>query len=1055
MDAFYKYPLGIFLTLLLIIQNTLATIFKLLSQQNLPIISQILDFDLNVEQNIFLLSNNSRTTLTAYQKLLSAYLEYLCMQNIERAANNFEQLLDNHVTYKTLIISPSFALDFISKDWNKKFQRSGLKYYLKHNNSINQHTFLSYSIKHRHMRSLELYLTLINKQCTQYKNALLLAIESGNDDVCEILAEFPVFLEYYLDITKEKSDKTAIAHKMITNTINKVLTCVRAKIQIDDTKANLGIIAIYYLAYYAPTRDIHTIQQLLNNEFISENICSKNNEYAFKLINHANFNIDYELLRLIFSLPNMHFANFNDSLLGKATYDTLSNIVSNSNDIELLKIISNISNTSCIFASKEISNKGYKLLNKSINKIDIFIEMYKIIKKIVTTFQPNIFSNQYLLSLISYDEKKASVLLSNLGDEPAFYKIISSLKHSRTPYLTDHVENYSARFIAESLNITNLNSYLECNIDKLHMTYYVLEYITTIYIEKQDYMHDLKYNFYKKALSLPIIAEEILYRANLEHGLTNNSKYINLLFLAIRSKQNTLLTLLLQNNYISYYAHARDNAALILAIVELNSDAVAILLQQHSVILEFLEHPLNIFKQEINKRSLQHIVNFFTKKSESLLAHHYDKAKNLTIELLKYLIKQPPMFSFDIIKHIKEITNINCVQNILRENKDNILYALIQQARTNKQNAIVLILFKIDNNLTIYQNDFIGNKPNISFADDSQNAHTALSAFEEQSIQNAKKKYIPNLPQDLLNKFYKETVDSLINYLASAYNKEPAFFINNNQEKITLPLQWIDFHNLCISLDLSDITSAYSSYYKHTIHTAWRYLQIPNYWIANDAQNVQVKLQGKYSYFNYYINIIAILWLGVSDSNEPVIDNIDTKSRIAIFIQGIAEINRSNNNDYSEGDRPVCYGGTMRALYNCVINHSIIKANIKTIINTHVQEFVYDYYSTLLSNYSRQELDNLKNDINDYILNNIDISNIPNIPIDNIKKFLNRLESKYSFFFNNIKEFDIIKKLTNQNQKEPLLIEFYCQFNLEYLFNTWALQNVESNNQIKRPSMSL
>jgi len=86
---------------------------------------------------------------------------------------------------------------------------------------------------------------------------------------------------------------------------------------------------------------------------------------------------------------------------------------------------------------------------------------------------------------------------------------------------------------------------------------------------------------------------------------------------------------------------------------------------------------------------------------------------------------------------------------------------------------------------------------------------------------------------------------SLENELATAYNQKPAQY-----NKMNLPLEWTEWE----SSPLFKNPEAINAYYQHKIHTAWRYLQIPNPWFSSDAtyfesvnmENGEVKRTGFY-----------------------------------------------------------------------------------------------------------------------------------------------------------------------------------------------------------------
>jgi len=253
--------------------------------------------------------------------------------------------------------------------------------------------------------------------------------------------------------------------------------------------------------------------------------------------------------------------------------------------------------------------------------------------------------------------------------------------------------------------------------------------------------------------------------------------------------------------------------------------------------------------------------------------------------------------------------------------------------------------------------------------------------------------------------------------LAAAYQQSPAQY-----EKMSLPLEWESWESSALFKN----PEAANAYYQHKIHTAWRYLQIPNPWFSSDAayfenvnmENGEVKRTG---FYKNYRELVALLWLAAQDTQQPLFDTegnaISHKKQIHHhFWVAMADLNRAHNLDKrprldKEGkvmkeknghdqteefnnnkpDEPSCIPGTLLRLlkslpFHPMLSHIITKASVKGAI----QEFIRDYYRDRIQKldnpgHINELLDNYFEDLNPEPLKTY------NIPENAITTFIEKL----------------------------------------------------------------
>ncbi|KTD63877.1 ankyrin repeat domain-containing protein [Legionella spiritensis] len=271
-----------------------------------------------------------------------------------------------------------------------------------------------------------------------------------------------------------------------------------------------------------------------------------------------------------------------------------------------------------------------------------------------------------------------------------------------------------------------------------------------------------------------------------------------------------------------------------------------------------------------------------------------------------------------------------------------------------------------------YSNEQHGQMDLRALAEDGESSMNALTQREKQHLKRAIKYYQPVLKQAGVS----VVMEDLRATLAERYQQNPAtVFIDNQGEKtsLALPLDWGSFQDL--HLDESTYRSALKAYYQHKDHCAWRYLSRPNPWMHKNAKYVNVNPDNtaeKWSTFEEYQPLISMLYLAVTDQTIPSIDHHTVETRLTHFINELALIGRAHNWDKTriiaddgqqsiteeyddlKGDRPSCFSGVKRRLFQSVPGHPCFTIPGEEIIRQEIHEFVRKHFKESIHDANRE-----------------------------------------------------------------------------------------------------
>lgn len=275
-----------------------------------------------------------------------------------------------------------------------------------------------------------------------------------------------------------------------------------------------------------------------------------------------------------------------------------------------------------------------------------------------------------------------------------------------------------------------------------------------------------------------------------------------------------------------------------------------------------------------------------------------------------------------------------------------------------------------------YRQEAAGAVDLAALARDRESSMVALSVSERKTVETVSAHYRESIARmGGTEALFLE----LKNYLKAHYTEHPATIALPTSdegllEEIALPFEWGELQALREALTPEQYALALEAYHRHDVHTAYRYLSKPNYWMAEgaayvcvyyDAQNQPTSL--RYSTFEEYQHLIALFYLAASDATMPALEGHTVASRVECFVKQLALIGRAHNWDGSrevsvngrrrdeeydntnEGDRPSCYSGVNRRLFQSVLGHGLFMTVTYELMKQALHEQVADYFNQVLN----------------------------------------------------------------------------------------------------------
>jgi hypothetical protein len=327
--------------------------------------------------------------------------------------------------------------------------------------------------------------------------------------------------------------------------------------------------------------------------------------------------------------------------------------------------------------------------------------------------------------------------------------------------------------------------------------------------------------------------------------------------------------------------------------------------------------------------------------------------------MMRHFIRQQTPESLEKLNLLLSIPSVKAlVHQEVTPNQSNELLRLAMSLN-NQEAALILLnipavrdLAQVNN---FYQQEQRSGLDLRALAQDPESSMTALTQDEQLALGCAEKKYQPAIQASGV----PVIMNALKDLLAQRYNAHPATVQTGDGRVIELPLEFNEYQRLANTLSADTRERALESYYQHPDHTALRYLSKPNRWMSTDAHFVNRNAEGAWSTFGEYQPLISLLYLAAKDETEPAINGYTIETRIENFIKELAYIGRAHNWDASrinpttgrseeyddlQGDKPSCYSGVKRRLFQSVQGHPLLTLLTKDIILQEIRDVVQEHF---------------------------------------------------------------------------------------------------------------
>ena len=360
----------------------------------------------------------------------------------------------------------------------------------------------------------------------------------------------------------------------------------------------------------------------------------------------------------------------------------------------------------------------------------------------------------------------------------------------------------------------------------------------------------------------------------------------------------------------------------------------------------------------------------------------------------------------DHLDEIRFLLSIPAIKNLchrsVNEGPENELLRLAMSL--GHENAVELLL-NIPAVLQLArQNNFYAreNQSGIDYqvlARDAESSMKALTKGEQKRLSKILQIYEPmietvgvahlmdDLRETLIDEYYKPLNEIEAQWLSGQKTLEPGeilpdglVLIDGKFEK--LPHEKAAFDALGLTKDALKKANEY--YYKNKAHTALRYISRPNLWMSPNASYVNVSddRAERWSTFEEYQPLIALCYLAVIDESKPPVDGFTIRGRLEHFIDELYHIGRAHNFDRSrpaldkdgiqmvdknnnplteeyddlEGDKPSCFSGVKRRLFQSVQGHPDFVILTRPLVQQMLYFLLRDHFESGINDKNREAL---------------------------------------------------------------------------------------------------
>jgi len=286
-------------------------------------------------------------------------------------------------------------------------------------------------------------------------------------------------------------------------------------------------------------------------------------------------------------------------------------------------------------------------------------------------------------------------------------------------------------------------------------------------------------------------------------------------------------------------------------------------------------------------------------------------------------------------------------------------------------------------------------------AQDAESSMHALSEEENACFQDALNHYEPSIKAAGI----ANIMDDLKDMLRSRYQENPAIF-RFPTFTYPLPLEWNEFQDLEFSQHDHNKDEAIKAYAQNKDHTALRFLSAPNHLMHPLAEFINRK-EMRALFVEYQLQI-CLFYLAAIDTESIPTNGYTIATRLDGFIEELALMGRAHNwnpnpdnreeeKDDLKRDRPSCYSGIRRRLYESVRGHALLNILTIDIINAELRDFVRKHVKDTVNESNRSLIKTAWDNIILGDLENVDWVALQklNMPCQKKDQLITSLESKY------------------------------------------------------------
>jgi hypothetical protein len=594
--------------------------------------------------------------------------------------------------------------------------------------------------------------------------------------------------------------------------------------------------------------------------------------------------------------------------------------------------------------------------------------------------------------------------------------------------------NYSAFRDAAKNGHLHILAYLESKApDKLQVMIAAYDYSAFRDAASNGHLHILEYLESKAPDKLPAMIDAYDYYSFRDAA---SNGHLHILAYLESKAPDKLQAMIAENDYRAFrFAASHGHLNVLEYLCELAPDSLAQMLasdnfsalnsliskgpQAAAIINRGLRYPSVFAYAEMHEQEYGEHVNPFVA----------DALSSLRAELRVFEREQPNAV-FDIASPEQAKLYFYMIRNLIRRDDGNIddirfllsipaVRALAHTAvNQGQENELLRLALSLERGETAAlflgiptirelaeQNDFYRNEQRggidlQALARDRESSMTALASGEQQRLSAAILHYQPQIANIGLG----SVITDLRNTLIARYQANPARVTCENGKTILLPWDYQTFMSL--KLSSNEREQARQAYYQDKNHTAYRYLLKPNPWMHPSASYVEVNPsnhQERWSTFEEYQPVIAMYFLAAGDASIAPIDGNTLESRLEHFIDELAHIARAHNWDKTdrpyeyddlEGDRPSCFSGVKRRLFQSVLGHPLLKILTLDDIKQELREFMRGHMQAQITT---ENIEPLKKAWDEAIINLEYGEDLTNLDVSKAQQqeFMNHLTAKY------------------------------------------------------------